>query len=155
MNRYVVALMATLLLLAPLTVACMNNSQFSDVLGREWQLAQVRVKPENININRDKLAEEGFSGIFTLRFDEERISGVGAPNRYFAPYALSDKQGLAIENIAGTLMAAISEPEELKEHEFFTLLRNTYRWNLAGKNLELHTKGENGSEAVLVFTSSP
>ena len=48
-------------------------------------------------------------------------------------------------------MAPLREPEELKEHDFFTLLQNAKKWNLAGERLELYCTDENGSETVLVF----
>ena len=131
--------------------ACASVPKFDDVKNRDWKLAEVHVNSENITIERSEYTAAGFGEIFTLRFDDERISGVGAPNRYFAPYRLVDKQGIAINTIAGTLMIALFEPEKFKEHTFFVLLQNAYRWNLSGKNLELHSKGESGSEAVLIF----
>jgi len=151
MNSYV-KVTALLLIMAALPVACSSAPKFSDVLEKDWKLIEVRGSPENISFNRNKLAEEGFSDIFTLRFDQERINGVGAPNRYFAPYTLADKQGIAIKTIAQSQMAPIREPEYLKEQEFFNYLQNATRWNMAGTNLEFYSKGQDGTEAVLVFT---
>jgi heat shock protein HslJ len=121
-------------------------------MDKDWNLIAVRGSPENITFNRNKLVEEGFKDIFTLRFDKERVSGIGAPNHYFAPYTLPDnKQAITIKTIAQSQMAPLREPEYLKEHEFFAYLQNTTRWNIAGKNLELYTADKDGAAAVLVF----
>jgi len=151
MNRYVKR-MALWAAAAFIFAACASAPRFSDVTNRDWNLAEIRTKPENIIIERNKLKEEGFGDIFTLRFDTERVSGVGAPNRYFAPYTLADKQGITIKTAAQTLMIAIREPEKLKEHDFFVYLQNVTKWNLTKENLELYSKREDGAEAVLVFT---
>jgi len=150
MNRYTkkMALWAAAVFIL---AACAGAPPFSDVMNKDWNLAEIRTKPENIIIERDKLAEEGFGDIFTLRFDTERVNGIGAPNRYFAPYILADKQGITIKKAAQTLMLAFREPEKLKEHDFFVYLQNVTKWNLAKGNLELYSTGEDGAEAVLVF----
>jgi hypothetical protein len=67
---------------------------------------------------------------------------------------LAEKQGVAIKNIATTLMFSIREPEKLKEIEYFLYLQNTVRWNLVKQNLELYSKAEDGSETILVFADS-
>jgi heat shock protein HslJ len=131
--------------------ACAGAPPFSDVMNKDWNLAEVRVKPENIIIERDKLKEEGFGDIFTLRVDAERVSGVGAPNRYFAPYTLADKQGITVKMVSQTMMLAIREPEKLKEHDYFAYLQNAAKWNMVKGNLELLSKAKDGAEAILVF----
>ena len=123
------------------------SDTFDTVTGRNWFLVEVRKDPLPIILDRSKLAADGFGEAFTLRFDEERISGAGAPNRYIAPYTLSGSQAITFGMIAATLMAAIFEPDEFKEHEYFTLLQNVSRWNITGENLELFS-----GETVLVFT---
>ena len=134
-----------------ISAACASAPEFSTVMNKDWNLVEIRTKSENIIIERDKLAEEGFGDIFTLRFDSERVNGIGAPNRYFAPYTLTDKQGITIKTVAQTLMIAIREPEKLKEHDYFVYLQNTAKWSFTKENLELYSHGEDGAEAVLVF----
>jgi len=124
--------------------------QFSDVMDRDWNLITLRRGSETTEIDRGAFAEV-FGEVFTLRFEEERISGVGFPNLFFGPYTLEDNQAISIQPPASSLMAAIFEMEELREHEYFAYLQNVYRWNLIGGNLELHTRGEDGTETVLVF----
>ena len=121
--------------------------QFDDVMDKDWFLTERRTGSETIAIDRDRLATDGFAEPFSLRFDAELVSGAGAPNSYRAPYTLGDNQGISIGLIAGTLMAPIFEPDGLKEHEYFALLQDVTRWNLAEGKLELYT-----GETVLVFT---
>jgi heat shock protein HslJ len=131
--------------------ACKGTPKFSNVSGKVWLLVEVRTKDENIIFDRKNLDAEGFKDIFTLNFDAERMSGTGAPNRYTAPFSLEKNQAITVKPVAGTMMAAIREPEKLKEHDFFTYLQNTSKWNLVKGKLELYTKNENDEEAVMVF----
>jgi hypothetical protein len=153
MNRYV-KVAAFLSLMALMLITCAGAPQFSGVQDRDWDLVELRTGWESIIFDRGQLEEEGFGDIFTLRFDVERVNGIGAPNRFFAPYTSDDKQGIAIKTIAATLMVSIHEPEKLKERDYFMYLQNTVRWNLKGQNLELYSKAEDGSEAILVFIDS-
>jgi heat shock protein HslJ len=142
--------------MALILIACASAPQFSGVPDRDWDLVELRTGRESIIFDRGQLEEEGFGDIFTLRFDAafERVNGIGAPNRFFAPYTLADKQGITIKTIASTLMVSIREPEKLKERDYFMYLQNTVRWNLKGQNLELYSKAEDGSETILVFVDS-
>ena len=144
--------MTLLLIIIAMPIACTSTPKFSNVVDKDWKLIAVRGGPENITFDRSKLAGDGFADIFTLRFDKERVNGVGAPNRYFAPYTRTDnKQGISIKTIAQSQMAPLREPEYLKEQEFFAYLQNATKWNIADKKLELHSTGADGAEAVLVF----
>ena len=145
--------MISILVLVSALTACASIPNFVDVNDRDWCLVEVRSGQQHIIIDRSKSEEEGFGDIFTIHFDEvqKQISGVGAPNRYFARYSLEGKQDMTISAIAATLMATLFEPENFKEHEFFAYLHNVNKWNLVGENLELYSKGEDGSETVLIF----
>ena len=135
-----------------MSAACAGTPNFSNVVDKDWKLIEVRGGSGNITFDRSKLEGEGFADIFTLRFDKERVNGVGAPNRYFAPYTRTDKkQGIAIKTIAQSQMAPLREPEYLKEQEFFAYLQNTTKWNIAKKTLELYSTGTDGAAMVLVF----
>jgi len=151
MNGYAKC-MALLLVIIAVLFACSSAPKFSNVMDKDWKLIAVRGSPESITFNRNKLVEEGFSDIFTLRFDKERVNGVGAPNRYFAPYTLVNKQDITIKTIAQSQMAPLREPEYLKEYEFFAYLQKTTKWNVTKEgNLELYSKGADGTETILVF----
>jgi len=110
---------------AQIATAAHDGASFSDIQNKDWLLTELRAVPE-INFNRDMLAQAGFGESFTIHFGEDRVSGVGAPNRYTAPYTQADGQGLTIMPAAQTMMAAIFEPEGLKEHDFFSYLFNFF-----------------------------
>ena len=126
--------------------------QFSEIIGKEWKLIEVHVDGTNINFNRYVLADEGFNELFTLTFDEETISGVGAPNRYSAPYTQEENQTITIKLARSTMMAPLREPEKLKEHDFFVYIQNVDNWDLVDDNLKLHSKNEAGAEVTMIFT---
>ena len=131
--------------------ACSNAPKFSDVTGKEWQLVEVKTEPQNIKFDRDELTTDGFGTIFTLNFDAQRLSGVGAPNKYTAPYTVGKDQVITVQMAAGTMMAPINEPEKLKEQDYFTYIKNAYKWNGTKEQLELFSKNTDGAEAVLIY----
>jgi heat shock protein HslJ len=148
--KYYVTQMAVLLAVVYMFTACGGAPKFSSVRDKNWMLVEMRNKSETILFDRNKLKEEGFENIFTLRFDADRVSGVGAPNQYGAPYTSTDKQAITIKPAIQTLMAPLREPEKLKENEFFNYLHKATKWNLANGNFELYSQGDDG-EVVLVF----
>ena len=125
---------------------------FSDVIEKEWKLIEVHIDGKNINFDRNALADDGFGELFTLTFDNQNLSGVGAPNRYSVPYTQEKDRALSVKLARSTLMASIREPEKLKEHDFFTYIQNVETWNLVDNNLELYSKTEAGAEVTLVFS---
>ena len=135
---------------APVAEQAAPAVSFDVLRGTAWLLAEVREGSSIIVIDRDRLAETGFNEAFTLRIGSELVTGLGAPNRYFAPFS-AEGQSVAIGPVAGTLMAPLVEPEGLREHEYFTLLQNVNRWGLAGGILALHSM-RNGSDVILIFT---
>jgi heat shock protein HslJ len=152
MFRYA-KLIVPVLLAVIVLAACKTPPTFSDaVMNKDWELTEARVKPADIFFNRKTLTKEGFSEIFTLRFEAERVSGIAAPNRYSAPYTLEGKHSVSIQPAISTQMAPLHEPEKLKEHEFFIYLHNTYEWNISRGNLELYSKSKDGAKVVLTFS---
>jgi heat shock protein HslJ len=130
-----------------------SGAVFKDVQGKEWTLMEIRSQGKTVSIDRKKL-ETGFpGGAFTINFEDDRVSGVGAPNRYFGPYTVDSNNALSIGDLASTMMAALFEPEELKEHEFLAYLSEAKRWDLKSGKLELYSANSAGVETVLVFES--
>ncbi len=129
------------------------SADFSEVIGKEWDLTEVRVNGESAGFDRAALALEGFGEMFTIKFDEQMVSGTGAPNQYFAPYTYAlDDQTINISGIRSTKMASFREPEKLKEHDFFAYLQNIYEWKKADENLELISKTQDNGEVILIFS---
>jgi len=127
------------------------GAAFADVEGKEWLLAEVRVGGKTIVMDRQKLALDNFIGIYSMNFQNARLSGMGAPNRYTAPYTADANRSLNIGLVASTMMAAFREPDGLAETEFFNYLSKARRWDLNGGKLEIYSSNSNGSEAVLIF----
>ena len=119
-----------------------------DIRGRDWVLAEIKSSSGTVRIDRTR---PGAAEVYTLRFEEERIIGVAAPNRYFGPYASGENNTLSMGMVASTLMAPLFENEDLKEYEYFGYLNRVNRWNLLNGNLELYTISENGIQVILVY----
>jgi heat shock protein HslJ len=134
------------------SVANAAETSRNELKGTEWKLIEVRINNRNIGFDRNALVRQGFNDIYTLRFDEELLGGVGAPNRYSAPYTLGSKQTINILLIRSTMMASLREPENLREHDYYAYMQNVYEWKLAGSNLELFSKTDDGREVRLLFT---
>jgi heat shock protein HslJ len=128
-----------------------SGAVFTDVQGKDWVLVETQSASGTIRLDREQLAGDGFEGIYTIKFDEDRVAGMGAPNRYFGPYSQGEGKALTIGNVAGTLMAPLREPDGLKEHEYFALLGKVSRWDLREGRLELFTVDAGGNSVTLIF----
>ena len=119
--------------------------------GNEWKLIEVFIDGTNINFSRNTLPEE-LKNFFTVNFDAQNVSGVGAPNRYSAPYTLGDNQTINIMLMRSTMMATFLESENLTEHDFFRYMQNAHNWELINNKLELFSRTETGGDVRLVFS---
>jgi len=128
------------------------STDFSVIPGNEWKLTEVRINGRSTDFNRSALTQSGFGESFTLNVSAELINGVGAPNRYTAPYTVGEDNSINIGRVASTLMAALLEPPNLREHDYFTYIQNSYKWDIRNNNLELFSKAENGNEIILIFS---
>ena len=133
------------------TNAGQNEANFGDVEGKDWILLELRTPGETIYMDRAKLGEIGLSGVYTIRFEEGMLGGMGSPNRYAGPYTLGGNMILGIGDILSTMMFSFIQPEGLTEFEYFALLSGVTRWNLEEGRLELFSSGSDGIESVLVF----
>jgi heat shock protein HslJ len=143
---------AALILPAIVFVSCAGSAKVKDAQGKEWVLMEIRSQGKTVTIDRKKLDANNMGGAFTINFEESRVSGMGAPNRYFGPYTV-DNNKLSIGELASTMMAAFFEPEELKEREFFDYLSKANRLKIKSGKLELYSVNSTGAETVLVFES--
>jgi heat shock protein HslJ len=124
---------------------------FDEVLGKEWALEELVTESGSIIINRLKLEADDMGNAFTLTAGPERISGMGAPNRYVSPYRLGEDQEISISPIAGTLMMGLVEPEGLQEREYFNYLEQANQWRLNGDKFELYSETAEGDPVIMVF----
>jgi heat shock protein HslJ len=155
-GAYVAAGMAGLILIACAGGAPVKETarNFDEVRGKEWMLTEIRTGSSVMRLNRQKPEAEGMGDIYSLRFDEDRVSGKGAPNRYFGSYELGDDGRLTLSRVASTLMMDITGPEGLNESEYYDYLSRINRWNINQGRLELFSKTPEGAEAVLVFSGN-
>jgi len=149
---FITILSAAVLLTSCTSAPVITSSDFSEVPGNEWKLTEVRINGRNTNFNRSALTQSGFGEAFSLNVRGELISGMGAPNRFTAPFTVGAENSINVGRIASTLMASILEPPNLREHDYFTYIQNSYRWNVRNNNLELFSKAENGNEVILIFS---
>jgi heat shock protein HslJ len=117
----------------------------TDIQGRDWILEEIRTNSATIRINRPDNVEA-----FTIRFDAQRVGGVGHPNRFTAPYTAGEAGSLSIGVAASTLMASFFEIEGLNEREYYAYLAKVKSGDIRNGKLELTTSGANG-ETVLVY----
>jgi len=131
-----------------------NTPKFSDVSGKNWKLIEVYIDgmfDREIILDRDVLSQEGNTELYTLNFDVQMVSGLGAPNRYSAPFTVGDSQSVNIMPMRSTMMAAIFAPERLPEHQFFGFLQNAYKWEIDNGNLILLSRTEEHNNVRMVF----
>jgi heat shock protein HslJ len=127
---------------------------FDEVRDKEWYLAEVQTPSGPGEFSRAALEDREMGDCYTLRFDRERLSGKGAPNRYAAPYQLGEDAAISIPPIAGTLMASLREPPGLGEQEYYSYLEGVSRWGLEESALKLYTFNSAGEPLVLVYKLS-
>ena len=143
-------------ILATILMSCTSTAgaSFSSVVEKEWKLVQIEsgLRKEVI-FDRNTLSEENAGNFFTLTFNEERLSGAAAPNRYTAPYTLGEKNTINIKPMATTMMASLFEPENLREHLYYSYMHNVYKWDLDDENLILYSKTEDGLDVRLTFAN--
>ncbi|MCL2209665.1 MAG: META domain-containing protein [Treponema sp.] len=136
---------------APQASSPVTTTSFNTVTGSEWKLDEVLINGRRSAYSRNSINREGFGDAFTLSFNDGTLHGKGAPNTYSAPYTLSEGNTIRIALMRSTLMAAIQEPESLREHDFYNYMQNSYKWNVVNDKLELYSKIDSGSEIVLIF----
>lgn len=155
--KKVMVILVIIFLTVSISCQTLNNSAASisntaDAFGKEWKLIEVRIDNRSTNFNRRTITQEGFSDIFSLNIDGETVFGVGAPNRYSAPYTVSEQDGqIKVALVRSTMMAHIYPQENLRERDFLIYIQNIYKWELSGGGLVVSSKDEKGAEVVLVF----
>lgn len=130
-----------------------SNGSIAEIGGKDWKLVELRTSTKSLQVDRKKLESENMGDFFTFNIGGDRVSGKGAPNRYTAGYQTGDNNALTIQSPASTLMAAIYDPEKIREREYFDYLVRVTRWKLNQGRLELYTVDETGKEAVLIYVN--
>jgi len=125
-----------------------NNTAFSEVMGRRWNLTEVINRSASINIDRANAPTD----IFTIKFESAHLIGSGAVNFYSASYVARNNHALSIIRFARIHSDTLYEMENFTEREYFRHLQRVNRWDVRSGKLELHTCDEYGARVVLVFS---
>jgi len=125
-----------------------NNTAFSEVKGRHWNLTEVKHKSAVINIDRTNAPID----IYTIKFETAHLTGAGAVNFYSASYVARTNHTLSIIRFARICSDTLYEMENFTEYEYFQHLERVNRWELCNGKLELHTYDEYGARVILIFS---
>ena len=130
---------------------------FLDNTEIQWLLTSISINGSDTGFNRSELSGiQNGTELFTLMFGRVsfdtsgNVSGVGAPNRFSAPYTYGNDKKIEILPMRSTLMASIFEPQGLKEYDYYNYLQNAYKWDRLENRLEIYSK-TGDREVVMVF----
>ena len=124
-----------------------KNTDFSEIQGRNWNLAVVVNRNATINIDRTKAATD----IYTIKFESAHLTGTGAVNFFSASYAVRENHKLSIVGIARIRGDTLYEMENFTEYEYLQYLQRVNSWDSYGGKLELYTYDENSARATMIF----
>jgi len=139
-----------LILTAVLIMGCSSTPNFNSVTKKDWKLVKADINGREVLLDRKKMASEKLGSNFSLKFDNGSINGTGTENTCTASYTLSNNQKISIKSIRTTTVPT-RQPEKIWEQNFFLYLQNAYEWTVINKNLEIHSKTEDGGEVKLEF----
>jgi heat shock protein HslJ len=152
MKNSIFTIFYLIFVLAAFSFACCiinsDNAASYELQNKNWYLMEVRSKTGVISIDRTDAPMD----IYSIRFEAERFSGIGAPNCFFAPYTAKKDHSLFIKRIAGTRMSSLYEMDEFREYEYFAQLERVNRWETRKGNLKLYSCDEDGEQVILVFS---
>jgi len=151
-------LLLTVFVLAIVITSCNSPppaTGWEAVAGKEWRLIEVNISDQfnrHVLFSRKELTDDNHRNVFTITFaGDNNLAGVAAPNRYNAPFSLGEAQSISIMPARATQMAAIFQPERLREHDYFTFLHNVYKWDLKDGKLVLNSKAEDERDVAMIF----
>jgi len=124
-----------------------HNSQLLKFQGKNWYLFEVVIGTNIIRINRDDKP----SLIYTIMFNSERFTGIGAYSRYFGPYSVKKDHSLFLRRVTSTRLGSKYETDTFNEREYFKYMENVYRWEIRGGKLELYSSDDDGAQVILVY----
>jgi heat shock protein HslJ len=123
----------------------------SDIQGKNWHLTEVK-RGYNViaAIDRTNVPKD----IYTIRFEANRLAGIGAPNTYFAAYSIGEDFNLSIWGIGSTRVSPIFQMKVFSENEYFKCLKSVDTWYKRGENLILYTYPEDDFDNPLILVFS-
>ncbi|GMO39404.1 MAG: hypothetical protein Ta2F_15810 [Termitinemataceae bacterium] len=132
--------------------ASTGTTSTDSIKNRTWLLSQIKVGEGDITLNRTQMASNNKGDYYILQFTSEGISGIAAPNRYFAPFATSEGNFFKLQPIVGTMMANNMNIGGLAENEYYWYLQRAVRWQLSGNSLQLFVQDpQKPDEIIMIF----
>jgi heat shock protein HslJ len=125
-----------------------------DVEKTEWILSEFRVAGKTVQADRRKFEANNMGGIYTITFEEDKVNGMGAPNRYFGPYQAGDNNALTLQPVGSTMMAAIvTDPQRITAPPYFQYLSKVKSWKVNQNKLELTGSDTANKPLTMVFSN--
>jgi len=124
-----------------------NNTPLYKFQGKNWYLCEVVTGTTVISINRDNKPDL----IYTIMFNSERFTGIGAYSRYFGPYIVKKDHSLFIKRVTSTRLGSKYETDNFNEQKYFKYIENVNRWEIRNGKLELYSCGDDGAQIILVY----
>jgi len=131
------------------TRAGSGEDQNTHLWATPLKLTEVHIGGSDTQYRRSAMIDS--NGFFTLQFTASAVTGKGAPNSYSGPCTINKDGIISIMPMRSTLMASFIDPGNLKEHEFFIYVQNTYKRAIVNNKMELYSKTEDGRDVRLVF----
>jgi hypothetical protein len=154
MKKFMITIAFVLFVPVTFSFACEEGYyqvNISDIQGKNWHLTEVKRGYDVIAaIDRTDVPRD----IYTIRFEADRLAGVGAPNTYFAAYSIGEDYDLSIWGVSSTRVSPIFQMKAFSENEYFKCLKSTAVWYRLGENLVLYTypEGDYDNPIILVFS---
>jgi len=125
----------------------MSNSYLFKFQGKNWYLYEVVSGANVIRINRDDKPNLFYS----IMFNSERFTGIGAYSRYFGPYTVKKDHSLFIKRVASTRLGPKHEADAFNESEYFSYIERVTHWEIRAGKLELYSSNDDGYQVILVY----
>ena len=90
-----------------------NNTIFSEVQGRHWNLTEVKKMSATITMDRTPIDR------YTIKFESAHLTGAGAVNFYSASYVARQNHTLSILKFGRIRDDTLYEMEDFTEYEYF------------------------------------
>ena len=124
-----------------------NNMHQLKFQGKNWYLFEVVIETNTIRIDRGDKP----SLIYTIMFNSERFTGIGAYSRYFGPYSVKKDHSLFLRKVTSTRLGPKYEMDAFNELEYFKYMENVTRWEIRAGNLELYSSDDDGTQVILMY----
>jgi len=125
----------------------LNNSYLLKFQGKNWYLFEVIIGTNVIRINRDDKP----SMIYTIMFNSERFTGIGAYSRYFGPYSAKKDHSIFFRKLTSTRLGAKYETDIFNESDYFKYIENADRWEMRADKLDIYSSNDDGVQVILVY----